>query len=134
MQSLEFCKFLLRVLGLWSIDPNSSSILLILRYMGTMIFSAITLVALSMYILFYSDDINETIETGFACFAFATTMFIYCWMIKRKPLINSAITQLDTVIDQSKCIFITRTTHNAQRTLNVEHSSILKIKKKKKTN
>lgn len=111
MESLEFCKFLLRLLGLWSINPAIFSILLVLRCMANMIFHAITLVALSLYILFHSDDINETIETGFACFAFATTMFIYCWMIKRKPLIDSAITKLDTVIDQSKYIFITRTTH-----------------------
>lgn len=80
--------------------------------MGTMTFSAIELVALSLYIFFYSDDINEMIETGFACFALATTMFIYCWMIKRKRLINSAITQLDTVIDQSECIFLTATMHS----------------------
>lgn len=118
MESLKFCKFLLGVLGLWPIDPASSAIRVVLRYMVTMIFSSINLIALFVYILLYSDDINETIEAGFACFGLATTMFIYCWMIRSKPLINAAITQLDTVIDQSKCTFYT------QRTLNVKHLCI----------
>lgn len=124
MESLKFCKFLLRLLGLWPIDQSGSLISMVLRYMGTMIFSAVLLVALSLYILFYSDEMNEMIETGFACFAFATSMFIYCWMIKRKPLINSAITQLDTVIDQSKCCF-----HSGQATCAVKHLFIRRVKK-----
>lgn len=101
MKILTFSKFLLNLLSLWPMVDNVTP-LIIIRYIFTITAEIIILFALFLFVIQHLDDINTAIETGFACFAFATTIFIYFWMIKSKPRINSVLTKIETIIEQSE--------------------------------
>lgn len=66
----------------------------------------ILLVGTFKYAFQYIDDIYEATEPAFAGFAFATSMFIYIWMISKKTSINASIKQLEFYVNESKSMLL----------------------------
>lgn len=97
---LELCKLLLKKLRLWPLSITSTTSNLC--HISNLIIEAILLIGTFKYAFQHLDDINEATEPAFAGFAFATSMFIYIWMISKKKSINFAIEQLETEVNGSK--------------------------------
>lgn len=97
---LVLCKTLLNVLCLWptTVPPAISS----LRYFVKLSIELITLSGSYLYVLEILHDIDAATEPGFVCFAFATTIFIYTWLILRKRSIEHSLELLESYIDESK--------------------------------
>lgn len=100
---LDLCKILLEKLCLWPLETTTSMhVTAIFCYFYKLFTEAILLVGTFKYAFQYIDDIYEATEPAFAGFAFATSMFIYIWMISKKKPINKTIGQLEIYVNESK--------------------------------
>lgn len=102
MEKFKFCKFLLKLLKLWTSDNNST--LLIIRYLFTLTCHFLNLIALFVSVTQNLNDMEVATENGFACFAFAKSIFIYFWLIIKRSQIKSSIIKLETTIALRKLV------------------------------
>lgn len=97
---LNSCKTLLRVLCLWptTVPPSTS----LFRYSVNLSIELVTFIGSFLYVLQNSDDIEEATDSGFVCFAFSTTTFIYIWLISKRYRIECSMSQLESYVIESK--------------------------------
>lgn len=102
----ELSKFLLKRLRLWplatSFSVETASILL---YFVNLIIESVILIGTFKYALQHIQDVDEATEPAFASFAFATSMFIYIWMILKRSAISLSIERLEFYVNTSKTFF-----------------------------
>lgn len=102
---LDLCKYLLAKLRLWPLATSPSiGKKSILCYILLLFIEAILLIGTFKYALQHLDDIDEATEPAFAGFAFATSMFIFIWMISMKSSINYVIGELEMEVNESKSV------------------------------
>lgn len=103
----DLSKLLLKKLCLWPF-PTSSFIQItsVLRFFLNLFIESVLLIGTFKYALEHLDDIDEATEPAFASFAFATSMFIYIWMISKRRSISSTIDQLEFYVNESKTFFL----------------------------
>lgn len=103
----DLSKLLLNKLCLWPL-PTSSFVQTtsVLRYILNIFIESVLLIGTFKYALEHLDDIDEATEPAFASFAFATSMFIYIWMISKRRSISTTIDQLEFYVNESKSFYI----------------------------
>ncbi|XP_055319545.1 uncharacterized protein LOC129577107 [Sitodiplosis mosellana] len=98
---LKLCKVLLEELCLWPLATSPSmNKRSIFRYAVNLSIETTVLTTTLIYVLQNLQNIDEATEPGFACFAYATSMFIYVWMISKKHLISSSIDHLECCVNE----------------------------------
>lgn len=99
---LNLCKTLLGELRLrpTSVSPTTA----MLHYSVRLLIEIITITGSFIHLLRIMDHIDEAIESGFVCFAFITTIFIYTWMIVKKYKIEQSIDDLECYVNESNSI------------------------------
>lgn len=103
---LDLCKFLLEKLRLWPLTTSPSiQKKSILCYILLLFIEAILLIGTFKYAFQHLSNIDEATEPAFAGFAFATSMFIFIWMISKRKSINFVIGELETEANESKMNF-----------------------------
>lgn len=100
---LELSKLLLKKLRLWPLAASSFiQITTMLQFLVNLIIESVLLIGTFKYALEHLQDFDEATEPAFASFAFATSMFIYIWMISKRRSISFAIDQLEFYVNESK--------------------------------
>lgn len=102
-QMFELSKLLLKRLRLWPLATSSvvetTSVLL---YFVNLIIELMLLIGSFVYAVQHIQDVDEATETAFVSFAFATTMFIYIWMISKRSAISFSMERLEFYVNESK--------------------------------
>lgn len=100
---LELCKLLLRKLYLLPLATSTlKQVISVLHYVLNLTIEAVLLVGTLKYALQHIEDIDDATEPAFASFAFATSMFVYIWMISKRRTICLAIDHLEKYVNESK--------------------------------